>query len=248
MNDSGVSELLGYAIIIGMVAIAVICVTTGAAGAIYSSAERIGYSEAKASISSFAAIAVETARANNTCYVAYELQLPPGYELLAMDMRDDIARIGVKLGEEEMPAIRVGSLRLQSPFRSVSFEGGAVVSNDSGIVDMVRKPSIFFASHDGRKELYVCLVGITADTGSITPGPHAVLQIRVASQRTESRSVPVPSDAVISISTRDPEGWATLLENAGFTVTIGGNTVVASAGGVTDIHVTSATVQVRPGS
>lgn len=246
MNDTGVSELLGYAIIIGIAVIAVTCVTTGAAGAIYSSAERIGYTEAKASISAFAAIAVETARANNTCYVAYELQLPPGYELLAMDTPDDIARVGVRLGEEEMPAIRIGSVRLQSPFRSVLFEGGAVIGNDSGIVDVVRKPSIFFASHDGRKELYVCLAGITADTGSITTGPGAVLQIRAASQRTESRSVPAPSDAVITVSTGDPEGWARLLENAGFAVTTGGNTVVATAGGVTDIHVTCAMVQVRP--
>ncbi len=76
MNDEGVSELLGYAIMIGMVATAVICVTSGAAGVVSSAVKNIGYSEATASVKSLAAIAVDTARANNTCYVAYELQMP----------------------------------------------------------------------------------------------------------------------------------------------------------------------------
>lgn len=246
MNDRGISELLGYAIMIGMVATAVICVTSGAAGAIFSSAERIGHSEATASIKSFAAIAVDTARTNNTCYVAYELQLPAGYELLAMDARDDVARLGIKLGDDEIPVIRMGSIRLQSPFRCVSFEGGAAFGNDSGIIDIVRKPSVFIASHNGRKELYVYLVCIMADTSVISAGSHTVLDIRAVSQRTESVSLPDPSDAIISISTRDPEGWTRSLESAGFAAATAGNTVTATSGGVTDVHVTCAIVQVRP--
>ncbi len=246
MNDHGISELLGYAIMIGMVATAVICVTSGAAGAIFSSSERISHSEATASIKSLAAIAMDTARTNNTCYVAYELQMPAGYELLAMDWRDDVPRFGVKLGDEEVPVIRMGSIRLQSPFRSVSFEGGAALGNDSGTIDIVRKPSVFIVSHNGRKGLYVYLVCITADSGTIASGPHAILDIRAVSQRSESFSVPVPSDAVIAISSRDPEGWVNFLESEGFAVTNNGNTVTATSGGVSDVHVTCVTLQVRP--
>jgi hypothetical protein len=107
--------------------------------------------------------------------------MPAGYELLAMDQRDDVARLGIKLGNEEMPIIRMGSIRLQSPFRSVSFEGGAALGNDSGTIDIVRKPSVFVASHNGRKELYVYLVCIMADTGAIATGSHAILDIRAVS-------------------------------------------------------------------
>ncbi len=246
MNDQGISELLGYAIMIGMVATAVICVTSGAAGVISSAAERIGHSEATASIRTLAATAVEVARTNNTCYVAYELQMPAGYELLAMDQGDDITRLSVKLGSKEVPAIRTGSIRLESPFRSVSFEGGAVIGNDSGIVDIIREPSIFIASHDGRKGLYIYLVCIKADTGAVLSDSHAILDIRAVSQRSESINVSAPSDAIISISTRDPEGWAKFLRDEGFAVTCYGNTITTVSGGVSDVHVTCVTLQIRP--
>jgi hypothetical protein len=246
VNDQGISELLGYAIMIGMVVTAVICVTSGAAGVIYSAAESISHSEAAASLETLAAIAVDVTRTNNTCYVAYELQMPAGYVLLAMDQGDDISRLSVKLGNKEVPAIRTGSIRLQSPFRSVSFEGGAVIGNDSGIVDIIREPSIFVASHDGQKGLYIYLVCIKADTGAISSDSHAILDIRAVSQRLESINVPAPSDTIISVSSRDPEGWAMFLQNEGFTVTCNGNTVTAVSGGVTDVHVTCVMLQVRP--
>lgn len=245
MNDRGVSELLGYAIIAGMVATAVICVTSGAGGMIVSSVERIAYNEATSSIESLADVAGETARANNTWDRAYELQAPAGYDLLVVDLHDDVSRLDVKLGDQEAPAIRMGSIRLQSPFRSISFEGGAAFGNDSGMVNVLRRPSVFIASHDGRKELYVYLVCIEAETGGTPAGGHTVMYARTTSQRSESISVPVPSEAVISITSRDPGGWLKALESRGFAVTCDGSTVTAIAGGVSGVHVTRVTLRVR---
>ncbi len=163
-----------------------------------------------------------------------------------MDRYDDVTRLSVKLGDEEISAIRTGNVRLQSSFRSVSFEGGAVFSNDSGIVSIIRKPSVFSASHDGRKGLYIYLVCIKTDTGVIPTGSHAIFDIRTESQQTESIIAPAPSNAIFSISSRDPDGWIQFLESEGFAVTYNGNTVTAVSGGVSDVHVTYVTLQIKP--
>jgi hypothetical protein len=63
----GISELLGYAIAIGMVATAVICITSGAAGRFLLGESAIG---SDGIVKSLAAITMDIARTNNTCYMA----------------------------------------------------------------------------------------------------------------------------------------------------------------------------------
>jgi hypothetical protein len=243
MSDEGVSELLGYAVLAGVVITAVVFVASGAGGAITSATESAGFSEAAQAVRSLAATASNVARVNNTYFTASEIQVPAGYELLVVDGIDDTARFAVSCGNREVFAAREGSIRLQSPFRSASFEGGAVFGNDSGLATIARKPSIFIASHGEEKSLYIFLTIVSADTCVITGGGPVVLDVRAAPG--QNLSQPTGGSVTIAVSSTCPEGWSAALRDAGFTVVQEGGRVTATMGGVTDVCIDCVALQVR---
>lgn len=239
MSDEGVSELLGYAVLSGVVITAVLCIASGAGGAITSAAGSAGFSEAGLAIRSFSATASDVAHANNTYYIASEIQVPGGYELIALDRQDDVARIAVCSGNREIFAAGAGSIRLRSPFRSVVYEGGAVFGNDSGMVTVVRKPSVFIA--DG--SLYVFLTAVSADTAVVAGGRPVVLNVRAMSGETICQ--PVEGPVTISMTSTCPDGWFAIFREAGFSVTQEGSKVTAITGGITDVSIDCTTLQLR---
>ncbi len=243
MRDDGVSELLGYAILTGMVITAVVFLASGAGGAITTATDSASFSEATMAVRSLASTASNVARVNNTYFTAAEIQVPAGYELLMLDGNDDVARFAVSCGGREIFAVREGNIRLQSPFRSVSFEGGAVFGNDSGLVDIVRKPSIFAASHGEDTMLYIFITALSADSRVVTGSMPVVLGIRAMSGQNVSKSVDGP--VTISVSSTCPDGWSTALEDAGFTVGQEGSRVTATRGGITDVCIDCVALQVR---
>ena len=243
MSDEGVSELLGYAILAGVVITAVICIASGAGGAITAATEGASFSEASLAIRSLAATASNVAHANNTYFTAAEIQVPPGYELLLLDGPDDIASISVSDGDGELFAVREGSIRLQSPFRSVSFEGGGVYSNASGLADIVRKPSIFIAGHGRARSLYIFLTTIETDTRVVRGGSPVVLGVRATPG--QSISLPAGGPVTIAISSTCPEGWSGTLRDAGFSVSQEGDQVTATMGGIADVCIDCRALQVR---
>lgn len=243
MRDDGISELLGYAILAGMVITAVVFLASGAGGAITAATESAGFSEATLSVRSLAATASNVVRVNNTYFTATQIQVPAGYELLMLDGNDDIARFAVSSGEREIFNARAGSIRLQSPFRSVSMEGGAVFSNESGLVDVVRKPSVFIARHGVDATLYIFITRLSADSRVVTGSMPVVLGIRAGFG--QNVSITANDPVTISVSSNCPEGWSTALEDAGFTVRQEGSRVTATQGGITDVCIDCKTLQVR---
>jgi hypothetical protein len=243
MRDDGVSELLGYAILAGMVITAVVFLASGAGGAITVTTESAGFSEARLAVRSLAATASSVARANNTYFTAAEVQVPAGYQLLTLDGNDDAARFAVSCGGGEIFAVREGSIRLQSAFRSVSFEGGAVFSNDSGLVDIVRMPSIFLARHEEDATLYIFITALSTDSRVVTGGTPVVLDIRARSGQNVSKQA--DGQVTVAISSTCPEGWSAALENMGFTVRQEGSRITATMGGITDVCIDCVALQVR---
>ncbi len=226
-----------------MVITAVVFLASGAGGAITAATESAGFSEATLAVRSLAATASNVARVNNTYFTAAEIQVPAGYELLMLDGNDDVARFAVSCGGREIFVVREGSIRLQSPFRSVSFEGGAVFSNESGLVDVVRKPSVFIARHKEDTTLYIFITALSADSRVVAGSMPVVLGVRAGSGQNVSKSVDGP--VTISVSSTCPEGWSAALVDAGFTVGQEGSRVTATRGGITDVCIDCRALQVR---
>ena len=245
-GDDGVSEMLGYAILVGIVISAIICLTSGAAGAISSAVEEMGFAEAGLAMRSFAAAAVNTAYNNNTCFTATEVQVPAGYELLALDASDDIARISITCGGQELFSAREGCIRLQSPFRSVTFEGGGAFSNDSGYIDIVQEPPISVALSYGASTLYVNLISVSTESTVIRGGAPAILYARADARRSKIVSVSPDANVTISITSREPGGWQRYFEETGFFTAGKGSAITATIGGITDVYIDQTTIQVRP--
>jgi hypothetical protein len=243
MRDDGVSELLGYALLAGMVITAVVFLASGAGGAITAATESAGFSEAALAVRSLASTASNVARVNNTYFMAAEIQVPAGFELLMLDGNDDVTRFAVSCAGREIFAVREGSIRLVPPFRSVSLEGGAVFSNESGQADVVRKPSIFIARRGEDATLYIFITAISANSRVIAGSMPVVLGIRSGSGQNASKSV--DGMVTISVSSTCPEGWSATLGEAGFSVEQEGSRVTATIGGITDVCIDCRTLQIR---
>jgi hypothetical protein len=243
MSDDGVSELLGYAILAGMVITAVVCIASGTGGILVSAAESARIAEASQAVRSFAVTASNVAHANNTYFTAAEIQVPAGYDLMTLEGSDDIASITVSCGNLEIFADRMGSIRLRSPFRSVSYEGGAIFSNDSGSVSVIRKPSVFIVGQGEERTLYVFLTRVSSNISVITGSKPVVLDVRAESRRNISQSAESP--VTICLVSMCPDGWSVILREEGFAVEQAGNKVTATLGGITDVCIDCATLRVQ---
>jgi hypothetical protein len=242
LSDEGVSELLGYAVLAGVVITAVLCIASGVGGVVTSAAVSAGYSEAGLAVRSFATAVSDAACASNTYYTASEVRVPAGYELVVLDSTDDMARFTISAGSREIFDRSLGSVRLRSPFRSVTYEGGAVFADDSGLIDVVHKPSVFTAGESGRL-LYIFLPAVKADTTVIAGGRSVVLDVRAMSG--EKISVAAEGPIKISVASTCPDGWSAVFRDAGFQVTQENGKVIAIMGGITDVSIDCTTLEVR---
>lgn len=244
MNDEAVSEILGYAILAGVVIVAVAGISTGATDLIAGSLRQAALSNTVSMTGSFNNIVSEVVASDNTYGTAFELFPPQGYELTATDRYDDFRTVDIYAGDERRMSIRTGSFSLGSGFRGTVYEGGAVISGDRDCAEMVRKPSVFIEGTAGHLSLYVCLTGLSIDSWSSGTGMPAIMSIRFAERETREWPVPSGTGTKLIIKTGDTRAWKEFMENEGFSVTVNDDIVTASTGGVTDVHVSYTIVRI----
>lgn len=245
--DSGVSELLGYTILVAIVAISVVALTSIGMGAISSSAKQFEFSGSTLSVKAFANHASTIAGTNNTYFTAYEMSVPPGYELIARDSHDDFRSMSVYTGDMLLTTLRTGSIRLQSPFKSITFEGGAVFSNDSGMIRVERKPGIYKVPQiTGTNALYISIVAVACDTW-VHPEAPVVLGMKCASSQSMKWHLNLSNATRVEVRTGDPAGWEKSLKDAGFSIIYEDSTLKATSWGISDIYVSYSTIYIKKG-
>lgn len=225
--------------------IAAIGISAGAGDLISACVRTAGLEEATGSMEVFSGAASRSIAAGNEFPATLELVVPQGYELVLLDGEDDWRSITVFAGNTELAILRPGSIGLRSAFRSATCEAGGVFVSDGGTSRMEHEPAIFTAGRPGgRESLYLCVPCLSADTAVIPQGRSAVLSLRCKS--VQDFSWPVPSGQLVSVEIRTDsrDGWKQALEAQGFTVTINGDTVRGTKGGIDDVRLTRVELQV----
>lgn len=244
-DDNGVSELLGYTVLVAVVSVAAIGLLAGGMGTLSASERQMELSGSIGSMKAFASQASIEAGSNNTFFTAYEMSVPMGYELLGKDMHDDFRSLSIDAGQTLHAFFPMGSIRLQSPFRSVTYEGGAVISNDTGQVADQYGPGIHaIRLKNGGNALYISLITVSCDSFAKGSGP-ATLELRSASVRPMTWHVPYGTTTTLRVSSGDAAGWGKRLKECGFTVEYEDGSLKAASSDVSDIYVTVATIEVR---
>ena len=193
----------------------------------------------------FSGVASRSVAAGNEFPAALELVVPQGYELVLLNGEDDWRSVTVLAGSTELATLRPGSIGLRSPFRSATCEAGGVFVDSDGTSRTEQEPAIFTAGRPGgRVSLYLCVPCLAADTAIIPQGRSAVLSLRCKSVQDFSWPVPPGQQVSIEIRTDSRDGWKQALETQGFTVTINGDTVRGSIGGIDDVRLAMAELQV----
>ncbi len=244
-DDRGMSELMGYTVLVAVVSIAAIGLLAGSMSSVSSMEKRMELAGSAASLKSFAAIAEAAVEADNTYYAACEMGVPSGCELVLMDRRDDFRSVSIYSGSGELAYLPMGSLAVRSPFRSATFEGGAVLSNDSGAVSAEKVPPVFILeAGPNRKALYVSIISIACNS-SVARGSPAVLYTKCSS--IEPMAWHLPGGAAITLRVRSgcPGAWGERLEGCGFNVAYEGGEVRAMIEEVSDVYVIYAEVDVK---
>jgi len=245
LGDRAFSELMGYTVLVAVVSIAAVGLLAGSMSTMSSAEKRIELSGSASSLKSFAGMAAAAAGTNNTFFAACEMAVPSGCELVALDKHDDFRSMGIYSGPDELAFLPMGSVSVRSPFRSATFEGGAVFSNDSGLVALERPPAVHIldAGH-GRKALYVSITSVSCDS-SVRRGGPATLYVRCSSVEPMAWHVPDGSAITLRVRGGDPEAWEEWLEHCGFTVEREGGEVVALSEEVSDVYVVYGGVDVK---
>lgn len=246
MRDEGaVSELLGYSILTGVVIIAALSISTGAGDLISSYARSAGLEEATGSVGALSGVAARSIASANSYPETVEMVIPPGYELLLLDGEDDWHRLTVSVDGSELASPRPGSLSLQSAFRSVTCEGGGVFVNDSGSCRPDRAPSIFISGEpSGKTSLFICVPCLKAEDAVWPAGREAILSLSCGASRDYHWDVSPGARTSVRVRTGSQEGWKEALEDQGFTVTVAGDTVTGSRGGIDEIDLAAVDLQV----
>lgn len=240
MNDLAVSELLGYALLAGVVIIAAIGITAGAGDLIASCVRQAGLAEATSSIGAFSRAASGSMATGNEYPQALEMVIPSGYELVLLDGEDDWRAMEISSGGTRLASLRPGSVSLRSAFRSATYESGGAFVNDSGRCHVEREPALFTAGKPGgRTSLHICVPCLRADTAVVPQGRDVVLSLRHDSARDYTWPVAPGSRVSVVVRTDCQDGWRQVLEKAGFTVTVSGDTVTGSMGGIDDVRLTT---------
>lgn len=245
MGEDAVSELMGYAVLAAVVSIAAVGLLAGSMGLISSSERGMEYSGAISALKGFGSVASSVAEDNNTFYVAYEMGVPRGYELLAMDAHDDYTSISVYSGSSRLAFHQMGRIALRSPFRSASFEGGAVIANYTGIVTAERRPAIYaIPLGPGKKALYMSIVAISCDSFVRREG-HVTLYAKCSSVKTTSCDT--PEGITIWVRSGGLEAWEDALKGCGLSTEYEDGALKATGSEVSEIHVAYYEVKVKAG-
>ncbi|HEY3422143.1 MAG TPA: hypothetical protein VGK13_03215, partial [Methanocellaceae archaeon] len=128
-DERGVSEILGYTVLVGVVSLAAIGLMAAGMGMMQSTENDMEFSGSSGALCSLAQAAFTAAETNNTFYSVHEISVPSGYDLEVHDRNDDSSVLEIYSGNTPLGSLRMGSIRMGSPFRSAIFEGGAVTSN-----------------------------------------------------------------------------------------------------------------------
>jgi hypothetical protein len=245
MDEDAVSELLGYAVLAAVVSIAAAGLMAGSMGLISSSERGMEYSGAISALKGLGSVASSVAEDNNTFYVAYEMGVPRGYELLAMDARDDYRSISVYSGSSRLVFHPMGSIALRSPFRAVSFEGGAVIANDTGIITAERRPAIYaIPLGPGKKALYMSIMAISCDSFVRREGP---VTLYAKCSLVNATSCVTPEGITIWVRSGGLEAWEQALKRCGLSIEYEDGALKATGREVSELHVVYYEVRVMAG-
>jgi hypothetical protein len=247
LNDHAVSELMGYTVLVAVVSIAAIGLLAGSMSSLSSTEKRMELAGSASSLRSFAGMVSSRMETNNSFSAACEMGVPSGYELALMDKHDDFRSLSIYSGSVELAFLPFGSVASRSPFRSAAFEGGAVISNDTGVATVEKTPAVHVLDlGSGRKALYVSITSISCNS-SVTRGGPAILYVKCSSVEPMAWHVPDGTTITLRVRSGGLSAWEEWLERCGFTVTYEGGEVKATSREVTDIYVVYAEAGVEMG-
>ena len=245
MKDDAVSELLGYAMLAGVVIIATIGISTGAGDLISSSVRSTELAEAAHSVSSFAHIADQSIATDNDYPEALEMVIPQEYDLVMLDKADDWRNLKIEAGGSELTSLRTGSISIRSTFRSATYEAGGVFVDDPDGGRLAQKPSVFVAgTQGGRMSLYITVPCLSTDTGLVPSDRHTMLALRCKSLQDYKWPLSPGTRVSVEIRTSSLDGWRQVLESQGFTVAMSDDTVRGTRGGIDDVYLTAAELHI----
>ncbi|BAI62641.1 conserved hypothetical protein [Methanocella paludicola SANAE] len=245
IDDAGVSELMGYTVLVAVVSIASVALLAGSMGTLSASEKQLEFQGSAASLRSFGDLMAGIIESNNTFDTAFEMAVPSGYVLAVRDRHDDFRSMSIYSNSAPLAYLPMGSVALDSPFRSVIFEGGAIISNDTGLVSSEISPCVRAAAlPSGRKALYFTIVSISADTYIGHSGPET-MYARCVSIKPLAFHVPAGSRAVIYVRSGDLPAWEEAFERCGLAVTYENGAVKASSTEVSDIYITYAEAEIH---
>jgi hypothetical protein len=243
-DDGGVSELMGYTVLVAVVSIAAAGLLTGCMATLAGTEKQLEFSCAGASLKSLGNIMAGAVESNNTFYTAFEMSVPEGYDLIVKNRNDDFRSIGIYEDDRAVAFLLLGSIRLESPFRTGTFEGGAVSMNDSGTGTCWTFP-VFHAieRYDGRKALYISAISVSSDSFVAHSGP-ITLRIRCRSVDTFEAHGSSGHPMTVKVESSDGPAWKERLEKCGFNVKYEDGTIIATLGEAADVYVTYAEADV----
>jgi hypothetical protein len=244
-NDHAVSELMGYTVLVAVVSIAAIGLLAGSMSSLSSMEKQMELKGSASSLKSFAEMVSSAVETDNSFYVACEMGVPSGCELVALDKHDDFRSLSIYSGSRELAFLPMGSIAIRSPFRSAAFEGGAVLSNDTGAVTVEKKPAVHVLDiGSGKKALYVSITSISCNS-SVTRGGPAMLYVKCSSVEPMAWHVPGGSTTTLRVRSGGLRAWEEQLERCGFTVAYEAGEIKATIREVSDVYVVYAEAGVK---
>lgn len=245
-DDRGVSEILGYTVLVAVVSIAAVGLMSAGMGTLQSTERNMELTGSAGAMGSFAQAASAAVETGNTFYTVHEMSVPGKYELVTLDRNDDVSTLKVYEGNTLLASLRMGSVSLRSPFRSVTFTGGAVTSNNAGEIEERQSPYLYAVElPSGKKAVYVTVIAVSCDT--FTRGTGTVdLGIKCGTVTPMKYSIGDGSIVTIAVAGCDAAGWECPLKEAGFNIQYEDGTLKASSGSVSYVYVTDATIDVKP--
>jgi hypothetical protein len=237
MDDRAMSELMGYTVLVAIVSIAATGLLAGSMGTLSSSEKLMEFTGSANALRSFGDITASAARDNNTYPAAFEMSVPRGYDLTVRDMHDDFRSLSLSSGSGRLAHIPIGSVAIESSLRSVAYEGGAIISNDTGMTGIIRNPGVrVITSPSGKKSLYISIVSISSGSFVRHPGP-VTLYIKCSSVRPMSWHIPDGYTVTVSLRSGSPRAWGEKLESSGFTTVYQDGEVKGSTAGISDVYI-----------
>jgi hypothetical protein len=216
----------------------------GSMGALSATEKHMEYMGSASALGSFGNTVSDIVRSNNTFDTAFEMSVPPGCDLLVSDKHDDYRSLSIYSNSAQLAFFPMGSVSMRSPFRSATFEGGAVISNETGLVTAERSPAVHTTTLlSGKKALYISVTSISSDSFVRHAGP-ITLFVKCTSVKPMSWHVPDGSTVIIWTRSGDPQAWKESFEECGLNADRVNGAVRASGSNISDIYVVYAEAEV----